>query len=195
MSRHTCLRALATAALVTTGFVATASASPNYTCEYSQEALDTYDINGDGMLSDADSECVIEIALWDLAGSMTRPPSCAGRNYKKADVNNSGDVTVIDVLATVKALEFFGPCATFGDLNGSGVVNVADMQCMILAFQSGMFSGGMPPQCLATPEAADLNCDGDVSVIDVQLLIDVVQGNPLHSQIDANSNGVHDNCE
>ena len=85
--------------------------------------------------------------------------------------------------------------ALYGDLTGDGSVDVVDVQCMNIVVHAEMEGTGLP-DCLTDPLAADLNCDGVISVVDFQLVILKAKGDgPLNFAIDADQNGVHDSCE
>ena len=82
---------------------------------------------------------------------------------------------------------------TPGDANGDGVVDVSDLQCAVLA----SLAPESPP-CLLDIGAVDINCDDDVDVADIQLLVGLVLVFPapgLPVGVDFNGNGVHDACE
>jgi len=183
------------AALAT--FAATyASAAPNYTCSYPASAISSYDMDGDGVLTRDDVSCLAEVAVWDMGNSRGGPPSCLAVPLATADLDGNGSVTIIDVLREGRAVDYFGECATYGDLNGDGLTVVSDLQCMNLTLTWAMGPAGQPPPaCLSSIEAADLNCDGDITVVDYQLAGYVVIQGQLNSQIDADANGVHDACE
>jgi len=57
-----------------------------------------------------------------------------------------------------------------GDLNGDGIVDVADL----IFFVQYAFHDGPPPP---VPGAADLNCTGDIDIGDLIILIDFMFGN------------------
>jgi hypothetical protein len=82
-----------------------------------------------------------------------------------------------------------------GDINGSGEVNVSDVVCGI---QTALWAGGEvgpPPGCLAGPPTiANLNCLGNVNVVDVQLLILLALQIPLSGNLDADADGCPDAC-
>jgi len=87
-----------------------------------------------------------------------------------------------------------------GDATGDGNTNVSDTQCIIRTVLSAMY-GIDPPSCLDDPIKADLNCDGVVTMIDVQLSIDRALScgtgycnAPMSPEIDVNQDGVHDQC-
>lgn len=83
--------------------------------------------------------------------------------------------------------------ATPGDVTGDDQVDVADLQCTVLASLNPV-----PPSCLSAPGATDLNCDGGTDVVDIQLMVLVVLVHPqfgIPSDKDQNGNNVHDSCE
>lgn len=86
----------------------------------------------------------------------------------------------------------------FGDVNYSGAVNVADVQCSTLTVL--WILGGKvltQPSCLGVvgPEAANLNCQTGVDIADVMLAIGAVLGAPLALELDTDLNGCPDACE
>jgi len=94
------------------------------------------------------------------------------------------------------ALSFPTPAAmgaTPGDVTGDDQVDVADLQCTVLASLNPV-----PPSCLSGLGAADLNCDGNTDVVDIQLMVLVVLVHPqpgIPSDKDLNGDNVHDACE
>ena len=90
-----------------------------------------------------------------------------------------------------------------GDINGDGSISVVDINCFIASALAEASS--MPaPACLAGPvELVDLQCDGGITVLDVQReilirLFELSQDAEIKSLLmvaDANFNGLHDNCE
>ena len=80
-----------------------------------------------------------------------------------------------------------------GDVTGDGTVNVADVQCTLMAVLKAE-----SPGCLASAEAADINCDSLTNVADVQLMVLLALAYPqpgLPPGLDDNSNNVVDDCE
>lgn len=98
-------------------------------------------------------------------------------------------ITLVAFAATASAT----PQCAYADLNGSGTVDVVDAQCMILTVR-GQMSGGHWPGCLADRGAADLNCDGAITVLDLMIMIDVLTVG-LHPDLDTDDDGVHDACQ
>jgi cysteine-rich repeat protein len=82
-----------------------------------------------------------------------------------------------------------------GDLDGSGGASIVDVQCALVA-NLWVLGGslGLSPGCLSSPVAADVNCSGDVSVLDVQLAISAVLGAPLDPSVDSDGDGCVDAC-
>lgn len=91
-----------------------------------------------------------------------------------------------------------------GDVNGDGLVNVADVQCELLVTFSSA-PGAVLPACLRTFSgysdtepfrlAADFNCDEEINVSDVLIVNTLSLGNPLSSLIDADQDGCVDVCQ
>lgn len=85
-----------------------------------------------------------------------------------------------------------------GDLNDDGKTNVLDLQCGIFV---SLFDSGAPgitelPACLKAPEqAADINCDGSVTVSDVLITVNYAVNLPLAGAIDADGDACPDACE
>jgi hypothetical protein len=84
-----------------------------------------------------------------------------------------------------------------GDLNDSGNVTVVDVQCGILVLLWELTGQlGPAPACLSGDAALlDVNCGGNSDLPDVQILIQYALGIPLAPQIDGNADGCVDNCE
>lgn len=86
-----------------------------------------------------------------------------------------------------------GTCLTPpGDLDGSGVSNVVDVQCDILLALWELSTDEMapPPSCLhVSVSEADVNCDGANNVTDVLLLIQFALNVPIDSSIDVDGDG------
>jgi hypothetical protein len=83
--------------------------------------------------------------------------------------------------------------AATGDVDGSGDVNVADVQCAILVVLAG--DGALPVCSGGAVEPADLDCSGSALVTDVLLVIGVVLDGALPAEFDLDGDGVHDDCE
>ncbi|GMV39404.1 MAG: hypothetical protein AMXMBFR64_11200 [Myxococcales bacterium] len=110
-------------------------------------------------------------------------------------------VLVTLVLATTAATAAMGP--NRGDINGDGAITVVDINCFIGATLAAA-SGGATPSCQASADAlVDLQCDGVISVLDVQrvILIRLHQLAPtldieaLLRVGDSDFDGLHDGCE
>jgi len=64
-----------------------------------------------------------------------------------------------------------------GDINSDGITNVSDVQCVVLAaLDLTPEDPSSTPACLASGGVADLDCSDSVSVVDVQLSVQVVLG-------------------
>ncbi len=195
MPKFKVLSALAIAATVLTSAFA-ATAAPNFTCDYSDQTIAAYDMDGDEVLTQDDVECLAKVAAWDAAGGTGALPGCFDSTLITADLNGDGSVGITDVLRLARAVNHFGACTTYGDLNGNDKVNVVDIQCMVKAAQwDAAGANGPAPICLSSPEAADLDCDGDIDFMDLQLVGHVASTGSLNQAIDQNGNGVHDSCE
>jgi hypothetical protein len=86
-----------------------------------------------------------------------------------------------------------------GDLDANGDPNVVDVQCAILV-SLWTLSGSIPdasPGCAgASPlERADMNCDGQGNVVDVQIAIQYALDQALDPAIDANADACPDACQ
>ncbi|NUN12114.1 MAG: hypothetical protein HUU55_00605 [Myxococcales bacterium] len=82
-----------------------------------------------------------------------------------------------------------------GDMTHDGIVNIADVQCGIVAALASL-SGQAEVACLGGPViAADLDCDCLVVVTDVQLAITYALGAPVSGGIDQNANQCPDSCD
>lgn len=111
------------------------------------------------------------------------------------DNDGNGDGWVIDHLVFDSGMGSTTVCDTGGDLNGDGVVNVADVLCDVLAVLAEA-SAGSPPNCLAPTSAiADTNCDGNTTISDVNLALHYSLAIPLPTVLDANANACPDACE
>ena len=180
--------------LVTT-LTSSVMANPNYSCEYSESALSVCDLDGDGLLSEFDRDCMVEVVLAAGQGGRFQIPECTDFTHSQLDLNGSGEITIADLLRFLYSLNYFGLCEQYCDLNGDGAINVADYQCMLFAARWAMSpASAAPPACLTSPEMADLDCDESIDVIDVQLFADVYFGD-IHPDLDGDGNGIVDSCE
>ncbi|NUN12744.1 MAG: hypothetical protein HUU55_03830 [Myxococcales bacterium] len=85
-----------------------------------------------------------------------------------------------------------------GDITGDGSATVVDVQCAILSALYDLGGQqGAPPGCIFGGDISrpDLNCDLEVTVVDVQVAISAVLGSKLDVSIDANANNCVDTCE
>jgi hypothetical protein len=81
----------------------------------------------------------------------------------------------------------------FGDVDGNYQVDMADALCVRQA-ASHAVAGLAPPACQASTIAADLNCDGVLSVADVTLALRLAQGLPVPPDRDLDADGCPDAC-
>jgi hypothetical protein len=80
-----------------------------------------------------------------------------------------------------------------GDINGDGTTNILDIQCGI--FVSLTDPAAAPPACLAWPTgAADIDCDGEINVTDMLIIVQLATELPLAPQIDADGDACPDAC-
>ncbi|MBI2571478.1 MAG: hypothetical protein HYV63_31095 [Candidatus Schekmanbacteria bacterium] len=84
----------------------------------------------------------------------------------------------------------------YGDLGYDGKVNVVDVQCLnLVVLWHASLADVPPPTCLAGPRAdADLNCDNELSFIDMIIEYRLALEGKLPAEIDADQDGVHDAC-
>ncbi len=83
-----------------------------------------------------------------------------------------------------------------GDINVSNVTNVSDVQCCILVALAELAEDDDTPDCAEEePDAADLSCDGETTVTDVLIVIQLALGAPLSDDIDTDQDGCHNECE
>ncbi len=86
--------------------------------------------------------------------------------------------------------------AVLGDVTGDGTTSVLDVQCEILTALAVLGGTAQTPNCLAVPLGeADVDCSGEVTVVDVMHVINAVLLFPLDIAVDANGNGCFDACE
>jgi len=87
------------------------------------------------------------------------------------------------------------------DVTGDGALSVSDVQCVVLKALE-LNEGTVQPSlsCLMVATAADLDCSGDISVVDVQLMVRVVlgelvdgEGMPLNADTDQDNQ--HNDCD
>jgi hypothetical protein len=83
-----------------------------------------------------------------------------------------------------------------GDLNGSGVTNVIDVQCAINLALAALSGSSQTPTCLVAPaELADVDCDETRTVGDTILVINAALGLPVAPGLDQNADSCPDSCE
>ncbi len=181
-------------------------------------APDVYgDITGNGKVNVADLQCFILTAKWAIGGVGSAPACLVSE--AAADLNCNGEINVVDYQLMLIIAPNPGaplnpaidsnqdgvhdscqgaaePTCGYADLNCSGGIDVVDLQCFILTINA-VVSGAELPACLAADYAADLNCNGEVNVVDYQLMIQktMTPDAPLNPAIDADQDGVHDDCQ
>ncbi|NUN13827.1 MAG: FG-GAP repeat protein [Myxococcales bacterium] len=112
--------------------------------------------------------------------------------------NNTWLGIILWSLLLMTANQAKGSCLSpVGDLNGNGITNVGDVQCIILTVLWTQAGNDAPvPSCLAEDlSTADVNCDGATVVTDVVLVIYWALSAPLSTDIDADGNLCPDACE
>lgn len=85
-----------------------------------------------------------------------------------------------------------------GDVTGDSIASVVDVQCTILAALYDLGGQqGPAPSCIFGGDITrpDQNCDGETTVVDVQITISIVLGMTLDASIDTNNNLCVDACE
>ncbi|NUN15887.1 MAG: hypothetical protein HUU55_19860 [Myxococcales bacterium] len=85
-----------------------------------------------------------------------------------------------------------------GDLDGSGIVDVTDVQCSLLTALEALAHPDNPttPSCLAdTFESANVNCADNVDVSDISLVVTIAIGSTLSPELDSDANGCPDTCD
>ncbi|NUN12113.1 MAG: right-handed parallel beta-helix repeat-containing protein [Myxococcales bacterium] len=84
-----------------------------------------------------------------------------------------------------------------GDVNATGVTNVADVQCMILAVLADLSDPNSPPPlcALVSKTLLDVDCDAQRNVNDILIVINYGLQSPLNLTIDTNQNQCPDACE
>lgn len=112
--------------------------------------------------------------------------------------DNVGFVVILGAIWLSPHLRALAVCPqTPGDLDGSGEVTVADVQCAIL-FSLWNLAGadGKPPECVTVPVAnTDVNCSGKTDVADILLMIQTVLGVLPSPALDQDSDGCLDGCQ
>lgn len=82
-----------------------------------------------------------------------------------------------------------------GDVDQSGAATVVDVQCQLVSVLAVLNNSDLPACLKVGFDLADLNCDQDLSVVDVQLTIQLVLGQTFDTGIDADGNKCVDACE
>lgn len=105
---------------------------------------------------------------------------------------------LVALLLVAAAVDASAACLTpAGDITNNNTTNVIDVQCLTLVslwYLNG--STGVQPICLQTSVSdADINCDGNINVSDVQLVILLALKQPLPVALDADADKCVDVCE
>lgn len=104
----------------------------------------------------------------------------------------------VALVGLVAAADARASCpALVGDVNGSGLVDVADAQCSLLGAlwaMKGMDEGEPLPACIAGIPWLDVDCNGAPTVVDVLIVISRVLGQPLSPAIDTDQDTCPDSC-
>jgi hypothetical protein len=83
-----------------------------------------------------------------------------------------------------------------GDLTGDGMTNIVDVQCGIYVSLNGIDNITSPPACLGYAyQAADSNCDGEIDVTDLIIVVQHAVLITLDPGIDADGDACPDACE
>ena len=139
---------------------------------------DDFDINGDGCVSVADSECLIQASL-----QFPSQPDCMDVSWSQADLNGDRSVDIFDVqLLSIDLTQNGSTCDCSAepertDLNGDCALDQADIDCYIQVVFWEMIDPSQPtPACMVvTLEDADYNYDGLHTVADLQILVDTIK--------------------
>ncbi len=102
-----------------------------------------------------------------------------------------------------------GPSCDYADVTCEGAINIVDVQCIILTMVWDFSLANIsPPKCLAEfasldqlasvgssiEDLADLDCNGSITIADIQVGVALAVGQPLSVQIDADGDQRHDAC-
>jgi hypothetical protein len=83
-----------------------------------------------------------------------------------------------------------------GDLNGDGATNVLDIQCGIYVSLLDLEALVEPPACLGHPiSASDIDCDGNINVTDMLVIVQLAVNLPLNPELDGDDDGCPDACQ
>ena len=86
-----------------------------------------------------------------------------------SDINNDGLSDIFDyygIAPDIGAYEWY-PSFEIGDLNGDGIINVAD----VIAMVNGILSGSFTPEEFST---ADMNANGIIDIVDIIALVNII---------------------
>ncbi|NUN16006.1 MAG: hypothetical protein HUU55_20455 [Myxococcales bacterium] len=107
-------------------------------------------------------------------------------------------VLTISVVVSLGADYSFASCPDVpGDLNKDSLVTITDIQCALLVvlYDSAGDEVKAPACAVVGPDAADLDCDFQVTVVDAVLIIQIALSGKLGTGVDLNANGCTDSCE
>jgi hypothetical protein len=83
-----------------------------------------------------------------------------------------------------------------GDLNADGNTNILDIQCGIYVSLLDLEALVDPPACLGHPLAAsDIDCDGNINVTDMLVIVQLAVNLPLNEALDGDADGCPDDCQ
>ena len=109
-----------------------------------------------------------------------------------------GLITVFLSLVFLSSPAFAG---LSGDIQGDGVLNVSDVQCLVLvALNLTPEDPVTVPTCLDPEASADLNCDAETNVVDIQLEVGMVLGalvgqSGIPQAKDSDQDSIHNDCD
>lgn len=83
------------------------------------------------------------------------------------------------------------------DVTGDGAANISDVQCLVLTVLSGLdpTAPGLPACLAGPPSSADMNCNGELNVVDIVAAIKMVLGDPFPVATDFDQDGWLDACD
>ena len=103
------------------------------------------------------------------AGVSTLASCCFEENSAVVVLTNGGSHIATGLITTL-LFDFAAGLPSRGDVNGDGVIDVADVLYLI----NYLFKNGLAPRPL---QAGDVNCDGRVSISDVVFLVNYLYKN------------------
>ncbi|NUN14379.1 MAG: hypothetical protein HUU55_12180 [Myxococcales bacterium] len=96
----------------------------------------------------------------------------------------------------IHSLSFVDLGSPPGELTGDGIINVTDVQCaVVVSLWTLSGSSGTPPSCLKGPPVrADVQCDGNINIVDVIIQINLALQAPLDPALDKDGDLCPDDC-